>query len=375
MNKNTTFQKLIQNFLSETELEMILKEFAFEDTARKCTVSVLLSYLTGAAVNGWKSFRHSADVGPSTGLVSLDHSSLSKKMSALDYAIMKRIFEAISGKLNRAARRRLKILKSLLSIDSTAITVGKTRLPWALYHGERAGIKLHVSFTNETAMPLQVVETTGLKNDGPIGKQLEDKRFILVGDRAYFSIEKVDRYARDNQDFVFRLKDNIQLNRKKSLKGSRTTDSNVTADFTCTLGTPQKQTKERHRVVQFTDYEGKEIRVVTNLRNVTAEEITDMYKSRWGIETFFRWIKQNLNVPTLSGTTENAVFNQLFAALIAYVVLKWLHVHGGKQPYCKPFSFAEFKRLLLCHALPVEWRVGLAEVLDRHRRIYELNVS
>lgn len=375
MNKNTTFQKLIQNFLSEAELESILKEFAFEDTARKCAISVLLSYLTGAAVNGWKGFRHSADVGPSTGLVSLNHSSLSKKIAALDYAIMKRIFEVISGKLNRAARRRLKIPKSLLSIDSTTITVGKTRLPWALYHGERAGIKLHVSFTNETAMPLQVVETTGLKNDGPIGKQLEDKRFILVGDRAYFSIEKVDRYVCDKQDFVFRLKDNIQLNRKKSLKGSRAADSNVTADFTCTLGTPQKQTKERHRVVQFTDYEGKEISVVTNLRNVTAKEIADMYKSRWAIETFFRWIKQSLNVPTLFGTTENAVFNQLFAALTAYVILKWLHVNGGKQPYCKALSFVEFKRLLLCHALPIEWRIGLTEAVDRYRRIYEAGFS
>ena len=63
-------------------------------------------------------------------------------------------------------------------------------------------------------MPLQIVETTGLKHDGPIGVQLEDKRFILVADRAYFSIDKVDRYATTKQDFVIRLKDNIQLNRK-----------------------------------------------------------------------------------------------------------------------------------------------------------------
>lgn len=71
---------------------------------------------------------------------------------------------------------------------STTITVGKSSLPWALYHGERSGIKLHVSFTNRTDMPLQVVETTGLKHDGPIGVELEDKRFILVADRAYLNI-------------------------------------------------------------------------------------------------------------------------------------------------------------------------------------------
>ena len=229
MNKNTTIFTLIQNFLSEAELQAILAEFNYVDTARKCTVSTLISYLIGAATNEWKSLRHAADVGPSKGLVSVDHSSLSKHLKALDYGIIKRIFEVIVGKLNRAARRTFKMPKTLLSIDSTTITVGKTRLPWAVYHGERSGIKLHVSFTNETAMPFKVVETTGLKHDGPIGERLEDKRFILVCDRAYFSIDKVDRYAeQEQQDFVLRLKDNIQLNRKKSLKGSRTKDSNIT---------------------------------------------------------------------------------------------------------------------------------------------------
>ena len=91
----------------------------------------------------------------------------------------------------------------------------------------------------------------------------------------------------EKRHFVLRLKDNIQLNLKKSLKGVRPEDSNVTADFTCTLGTPQKQTKQRHRVVQFTDCRGEDIRVVTSLMGITAEEIADMYKSRWAIESFF----------------------------------------------------------------------------------------
>nr|WP_146553664.1 IS4 family transposase [Rummeliibacillus sp. SL167] len=374
MNKHTTFQNMIQNFLSETELQSILKEFNYAETARKCTVSTLLSYLVAAAANEWKSLRHSADVGASFGLVSVDHSSLSKHMKALDYAIIKRIFEVLIGKLNRATQRSLKMPKTLLSIDSTTITVGKTRLPWAVYHGERSSIKLHVSFSNETGMPLQIVETTGLKHDGPIGKQLEDKRFILVGDRAYFSIDKVDSYVKDGQDFVFRLKDNIQFSRKKSLKGSRTNSSNVTADFTCIIGTSQKQTQKRHRVVQFTDYEGKEMRVVTSLMNVTAEEIANMYKFRWAIETFFRWIKQNLNVPVLFGTTKNAVFNQLFAALIAYVLLKWLYVQVRKQINRKPLSLTGFQRLLLCDALPFEWRLTLKEIIERHRLVYDETV-
>lgn len=370
MTNHTTIFTLIQNFLSETELQAILKEFHYVETARKCTVSTLLHYLLGAASYEWKSLRHAADVGPSHGLVSVDHSSLSKHLKTLDFGVIKRMFEVIVDKLNRAARRRWKLpKKQLLSIDSTTITVGKSRLPWAVYHGERSGVKLHVSLTNETAMPLKGVETTGLQHDGPIGEQWEDARFILVCDRAYFSIDKVDRYQKEHQNFVIRLKENVQINRKKSIKGGLNKASNILDDFTCILGTPQKQTKQRHRVVDFFDHEGKEIRVVTNLMNVTAEEIANMYKSRWAIESFFRWIKQNLNVPVLLGTTKNAVFNQLFAALIAYVLFKFLHTQGSKQIHVQPLSFVGFTRLLLWNDLPLEWRIHIRETLEFHREL------
>ena len=319
--------------------------------------------------------RHAADVAPAQGLKSVNYSTLSKRLGELNYLIVKHIFELIVSRLNRSARRSLKLEKELLAIDSTTITVGKTRLPWALYHGNRSGIKLHVSFTNQTSMPLQIVETTGLKHDGPIGVQLEDKRFIIVADRAYFSIDKVDRYATTNQDFVIRLKDNIQLNRKKSLQRTAVKGSNIVADFTCTLGTAQKQTEKRHRVVEFTDYEGAIVRVVTNLRNVSAEEIAGMYKERWAIESFFRWIKQNLNVPVLFGTTPNAVFSQLFAALIAYVLLKFLYIRIHSKSDVEALSFVGFTRLFLWHALPVKWRTCMEEILSSARMIYQKSVT
>jgi len=375
MAKNTTIFTLLQNFISQEEINGILAEFSFKDTARKCDVPTLLNYLVGAAAFEWKSLRYASDVATEKGLKPVDYSTLSKRLGDLNYLIVKRIFELIVSRLNRAARRKLKLKKKLLAIDSTTITVGKNRLPWALYHGERSGIKLHVSFTNSTGMPLQVVETTGLKHDGPIGVELEDKRFIIVADRTYFSMDKVDRYVTTNQDFVIRLKDNIQINRKKSLKKAAVEEVNIIADFTCTLGTAQKQTKERHRVVEFTDYEGGIVRVVTNLRDVTAEEIAGMYKERWAIESFFRWIKQNLNVPVLFGTTKNAVFNQLFAALIAYVLLKFLHTEGHKKNNCKRLSFAGFKRRLLCATLPVEWYIGLKEILTFHQELYQVSTG
>lgn len=362
MTKHNTIFNLLQNFISPEDLAEILQEYGFEDVARKCTVDTLLHYLVGAAVFKWESMRDAADRAPSEGLARVNYSTLSKRLKALDFHIIKQILHRIIGRLNRAARRSLRLPKGLLAIDSTTITVGKTRWPWAVYHGERAGIKLHVSYAIETGMPLQVIETTGLKNDGPIGVHLEDGRFILVGDRAYFSIDKVDRYVRTKQDFVIRLKENIQLHRKKSLKGTRTKDSNIVADFTCLVGSKQKQTEKRHRIVEFTDEDGAIIRVITSLRHVTAEEIAHMYKERWAIESFFRWIKQNLHVPTLYGTTPNAVYSQCFAALIAYVLLKFLHTTCLRTPTLQVLSFVGFKRQLLCEELPIEWKLRIREI-------------
>lgn len=132
MKKHTISLQLIQNFLSKEDLEQVQAEFQYTETARKCSTFVLISYLIQAAANAWKSLRHAADVGASLGLAKLEHSSLSKHLKSLDYKIMKRLFEIIVQKCNRSARRKLKLSKKqLLSIDSTTVTVGKTRLPWA----------------------------------------------------------------------------------------------------------------------------------------------------------------------------------------------------------------------------------------------------
>lgn len=108
------------------------------------------------------------------------------------------------------------------------------------------------------------------------------------------------------------------------------------------------------------------MRVVTNVMSVSAELIADMYKTRWRIETFFQWIKQHLNVPVLFGTTENAVFNQLYAAFMAYILLKWLFQQARSYALGSR-SFASFTRMLLWDVLPIDWQGAVALVLKRIR--------
>ncbi|MBM7649047.1 hypothetical protein JOC78_002000 [Bacillus ectoiniformans] len=141
MNQNTMFPQLVQKFISDEDIKTLTRLFDCADTARKLTVKTLIQYLVLAAANEWKSLRHCSDVGVSSGLVKVDYSTLSKKLSQMDYRHMKEVFHLIVRKCNRAIRRALKIPNNLLLVDSTTVTVGKSRLPWAVYHCERSGIK------------------------------------------------------------------------------------------------------------------------------------------------------------------------------------------------------------------------------------------
>lgn len=372
MKKSTTFTNLVQTLLNEEDVKQILEDLDYKDTATKFTAHQLLLFFTHAALGEWESYRSAVGKAVTCGLRTIDYSTFSTKASDVPYELFKQLFHLLLSRCNRATRRRLRIPKDLLLVDSTTITVGKSRLPWALFHGQRAGIKLHVALDAATEQPVQVIETIGIAHDGPIGEKLANKDYILVQDRAYGKIKRFDQYAKEQQYFVTRIKENVMLVKPHSLQRQSVEDSNVTKDMTCYLGTPQCQSELRHRVVIFQDNHQNEIRVVTNLMHVSGEQIADMYKARWGIEVFFRWIKQNLNVPVLFGTTKNAVFNQLFAALMTYVLLKWLYDHS--KPYviaCKLIPLIRFKEQMEDDQLQAEWIIAIAKALKKH--VYLLN--
>nr|WP_236693053.1 IS4 family transposase [Aneurinibacillus tyrosinisolvens] len=289
MKKSITLLHVLEHLITKEDVQEILQDHEYKDTARKLSVPILLRFLVMAATHEWKSFRHAADVATAHGLPSVHYSSLSKKAGHVPYAIFKDLFAKALSRCNRRIRRSIRFPKELLLIDSTTITVGESRLPWAPYRGKRSGVKLHVALLEASEMPYKVRETTGLGHDSPMMKEFLDPKFILVADRAYFQIKRIDTFVKPEtkQPFVIRLKMNVALHRKKSLRRWSPVDSNITGDFTCQLGTPQSRSTSRHRVVEFKDLRGKIMRVVTNLYDIDAEMIASMYQARWAIEVFF----------------------------------------------------------------------------------------
>jgi hypothetical protein len=366
MEKDTTLMKLIQTLLPEGEIRSLVQSVEYEDKARKFTIDQLLQYWIHAALEKWEGFRDGADRASQSGLPSVNYSTFSKKASEVPYEIFQHLFHRLVAKCNRSTRRQLKLPSDLdlLLIDSTTITVGKNRLPWAVYRGKRAGVKLHIALDAATDMPVHVVETVATQHDGPIGEQLANSKYILVQDRAYGKIERLDRYLTEDQPFVIRLKGNIQIVDPQPLEEFPLENSLITEDLTCKLGSSKFRSQYRHRIISFKDEKGHEFRIVTNLMSPSAEEIAEIYKIRWRVEVFFRWMKQHLNVKKLFGTTPYAVYGQLYTALITYVLLKWFYDRTSSHILrCFSLSFARFTRLLSLNSLPIEWRANIVKIL------------
>jgi len=367
MNKNSRIIDITQVFLTPEEVSEFAQLIGYKETARKFTIYDLLKYFIAASTGQWNSFRQGEQVASDFNLEKVNYSTFSKKAAEVPYELFKKLFYLLLEKCNRKTRRSLNLPKDILAIDSTTITVGEGRLKWAKFHGKRSGIKLHVALDVISNQPVQVEETIALKHDGPVGEKLINPDYVLVEDRAYGKIKRFDLFKKNGQSFVIRIKENITFFRPRALKRLETDNSYIISDITCKLGTKQKRSDNRFRVVIFNDDYGNEIRVCTNIMAVSAEAIADAYKERWKIETFFRFIKQNLNATKLFGTTKNAVYNQLYIALIAYVILHFLYDNSiSKWKYIK-LSQIDFIRELIRDELPVEAQIQINRLIKKVR--------
>lgn len=157
MKQSTILTRTLQSLFTIEEQKQLLQTISYHDSARKFTVRESLKFWLYASLGKWSSFRESEEqMKAHSDLVHVDHSTLSKKASEIPFSFYQQAFNLICSKCNRKQKRRLSL--PVFAVDSTTITVGMGRLPWAYFRGEKSGVKLHIRFQLNTGMPTTVLE-------------------------------------------------------------------------------------------------------------------------------------------------------------------------------------------------------------------------
>jgi hypothetical protein len=257
------------------------------------------------------------------------------KRSTLAYAnehrpweLYQTVFHQLLGQCQDEARgkKKFRFKNKLVSLDSTSIDLCAEIYDWAKYKRTKGAVKLHLVLDNEGYLPCFAVITPGKTHDVTVGRTLRfEAETIAVFDKGYVDYNWWKQITEDGAYFVTRLKDDL----KYEVIGEREApqNSNVRRDVDILVKPYRQDFELRLRLVTVWDEDKQEeITFLTNHLKFGATTIARIYKERWQIELFFKSLKQLLRVKTFVGTSANALKTQLWTALIAMLLLKYLHL-------------------------------------------------
>ena len=238
-----------------------------------------------------------------------------------------RIFEEFAFYMMDQARSKratdiFKLKGKVYAFDSTTIPLCLSVFWWAKFRKRKGGVKAHVLYDLESQVPAYFHITKASVHDSKAMKEIPyESGSYYVFDRGYNAFKELYRIHRHESFFVVRAKKNLQY---KCIKWKRRMPKNVITDSEILLADyiTSKKYKEKLRLVKFYDEkEGREFAFLTNAFHLSALQVANLYKNRWQIELFFKWLKQHLKIKKFWGTTGNAVRIQISAAITAYCLV------------------------------------------------------
>ena len=250
-------------------------------------------------------------------------SNLAKANQNRDY----HIFEDFAYFLVNEARRKravdiFKLGGNIYAFDSTTIDLCLDVFWWAKFRKDKGGVKIHTLYDIETQIPTFFHITTASVHDAIAMKEIPyEVGAYYIFDRGYNNFKALYHINQIESYFVVRAKSNLQY---KSTKIRENTSKNIflDTDIEFTVYRSRKDYPENMRLVKFYDEEQeREFVFLTNATHLTAEQVADLYKSRWQIELFFKWLKQHLKIKKFWGITENAVRIQIYTAICTYCLV------------------------------------------------------
>jgi hypothetical protein len=368
MVKNASIFSQLLRFFPKTEFGRLVREHNAEKDAKGFKswtqfVAMLFCHLAGA-----ESLREIC-AGLACCLGKLRHLGLKEapNKSTLSYANAHRpaeMFEKLfyntlsrfrsTGELG-PQQHKFRFRNKLLSLDSTVISLCLTMFPWAKYRTAKGGVKAHVLLSHYDYLPSFVYITEARKADVKVAHLLNlTEGSIVAMDRAYNDFKLFAIWTEGGVFFVTRLKSNtvFEVVEEREVPQNR----NIVADRIIRLtGDAGADCQHLLRVVIVWDEENdRYIELLTNHLDFGATTISAVYKERWQIELFFKALKQNLKVKTFVGTTENALRIQIWTALIAILLIKWMK-HQSKSGWSLSLIAAALRWNLFVYRELHEW--------------------
>ncbi len=258
-------------------------------------------------------------------------SSVSYQNKHRDFNIFKSYYFILLESLGQQAgfkQVKFRIKSKIFLLDSTTISLCLSLFDWAKYKTTKGAVKLHTLLDYDGNLPAYVNITNGktADNKGAYDVPLH-KGSVIVADRFYNDFALLNIWDSNGVFFVIRHKENLQYTSVKENTLPQNRHKNILIDEIIELKTTKSKNnypKNLRRVAVWDDKNEQTIEIITNQMSWTANTISELYKSRWQIEIFFREIKQNLHIKSFIGTTENAVMIQIWTALITILILKAL---------------------------------------------------
>jgi hypothetical protein len=335
----STFYQLLKPVCNKIFLQQ-LDDLEVDKYAKKLSTQQLIELVIHAQLQQYNGLRdisnslNNDEFSQAVHLDSISASQISRRLRDLPPEVVQLLFKSNIFEIGKeigfdAITRRI---GRLHLIDSSTISLCFSRYQWAEFRNTKAGVKLHqrLRFCEGGVIPDKAIITPAKPADKTQMDNLvaEDGDALNIFDRGYVDYKKFDEYCAKGIRFVTRLKGNAKIEVVKELPVDPT--SPIKKHQIVYLGTKGiNRMKHPLRLIETEDTKGNPIIIITNDFELSAAEISDIYRYRWQIELFFKWIKQHLRVKHFYGTSRQAVENQLFIALITYCLLMLLKLKTG----------------------------------------------
>lgn len=245
-------------------------------------------------------------------------------------SLFERLYGRLGAEVQQRAKRKFRFKNKLLSVDATLIPVCLSAFDWARYRRTKGAVKLHLVLDHDGCLPRFAVVTEGKTHEIQVARQLDfESGTMVVMDRGYADAQWFLELSQRKVLFVTRLKDNTEYGIVEERLVPA--DSEVVRDEVILLSKIQEAGPAAlmRRIEVWSEEQQDTIVFLTNHLQLAARTIAAVYKDRWQIELFFKALKQSLRLKTFVGTSANAVAIQIWTALIAMLLVKYLQLRSS----------------------------------------------